>query len=66
MSSHSRPSVFGDDAAIDAARQWLSTFDVESIPRSKCTITFSRSSGPGGQNVNKYDYNDQRSRTWLT
>ena len=35
------------------ARAWLSKFDVKSIPKQACEITFSRSSGPGGQNVNK-------------
>ena len=36
------------------ARRWLATFNQSTIPRSLCQITFSRSSGPGGQNVNKY------------
>ncbi|MCJ1224108.1 hypothetical protein MMC12_000751 [Toensbergia leucococca] len=35
------------------ARRWLATFNQSTIPRSLCQITFSRSSGPGGQNVNK-------------
>ena len=35
------------------AREWLSTFDLAMIPRRVCEISFSRSSGPGGQNVNK-------------
>ena len=37
-----------------AARQWLTKFDIHTIPRNLGQITFSRSSGPGGQNVNKY------------
>ena len=37
-----------------AARQWLAKFDVNTIPRRLGEVTFSRSSGPGGQNVNKY------------
>ena len=37
-----------------AARLWLSTFGSKTIPRNLCEISFSRSSGPGGQNVNKY------------
>lgn len=36
------------------ARQWLNTFHATSIPQNICEISFSRSSGPGGQNVNKY------------
>ena len=36
-----------------AARRWLSRFNINTVPRNLCEITFSRSSGPGGQNVNK-------------
>ena len=36
------------------ARNWLSGFSIDSVPKSACEVTFSRSSGPGGQNVNKY------------
>ena len=36
------------------ARQWLATFTPDTIPRRLGEISFSRSSGPGGQNVNKY------------
>ncbi|KAL9126528.1 MAG: hypothetical protein Q9217_004432 [Psora testacea] len=35
------------------ARTWLSRFNVNSIPKNICEVTFSRASGPGGQNVNK-------------
>ncbi|KAL7269407.1 hypothetical protein RUND412_007937 [Rhizina undulata] len=42
-----------DDEKVAQARKWLSSFTEESIPRRSCEITFSRSSGPGGQNVNK-------------
>lgn len=41
-----------DDLRI--ARKWLADLNPETIPRNLCEITFSRSSGPGGQNVNKY------------
>lgn len=37
----------------DEARRWLRQFHVNTIPRTLCEISFSRSSGPGGQNVNK-------------
>jgi len=46
----------GGDATeeeLDAARKWLAKLDPDTIPRSICDISFSRSSGPGGQNVNK-------------
>lgn len=36
------------------AREWLKNFNTNTVPRSLCEISFSRSSGPGGQNVNKY------------
>jgi peptidyl-tRNA hydrolase ICT1 len=36
-----------------AARKWLADLNPDTIPRSLSEITFSRSSGPGGQNVNK-------------
>ncbi|PVH23817.1 hypothetical protein CXQ85_004111 [Candidozyma haemuli] len=37
---------------VEAARQWLEVADAK-IPRSIFDITYSRSSGPGGQKVNK-------------
>lgn len=43
------------EADMRDAREWLASFDVETIPKKLCDISFSRSSGPGGQNVNKYD-----------
>ncbi|GME22000.1 peptidyl-tRNA hydrolase domain protein [Neofusicoccum parvum] len=45
------PSAPEEDLA--AARRWLQTLDPETIPKSICDVSFSRSSGPGGQNVNK-------------
>ncbi|KAL8721338.1 MAG: hypothetical protein Q9225_001950 [Loekoesia sp. 1 TL-2023] len=35
------------------AREWLKDYHSATIPRRICEISFSRSSGPGGQNVNK-------------
>jgi peptidyl-tRNA hydrolase ICT1 len=46
-----------DESELSKARDWLSTFNINSIPRNICAISFSRSSGPGGQNVNKYVIN---------
>lgn len=37
------------------ARTWLARFDVNTIPKNICEVSFSRASGPGGQNVNKYE-----------
>ncbi|KAI4732266.1 hypothetical protein E4T50_17150 [Aureobasidium sp. EXF-12298] len=54
----------GDDE-LDAARRWLANFDTETIPRSICDVSFSRSSGPGGQNVNKYLYIPVNSKATL-
>lgn len=42
-----------DEADLQAARQWLAKLDPDTIPRDICEVSFSRSSGPGGQNVNK-------------
>ena len=38
---------------LSAARKWLANLNPDTIPSNLCEITFSRSSGPGGQNVNK-------------
>lgn len=38
---------------VERARKWLDTFTYQQIPREVFDITFSRSSGPGGQKVNK-------------
>lgn len=35
------------------AREWLKNYNINTIPRRLCDVSFSRSSGPGGQNVNK-------------
>ncbi|EEA20758.1 hypothetical protein TMatcc_000747 [Talaromyces marneffei ATCC 18224] len=47
-----QPGVW-DETELSKARDWLSKFTINSIPRNICAISFSRSSGPGGQNVNK-------------
>ncbi|GLB41008.1 putative RF-1 domain containing protein [Lyophyllum shimeji] len=35
------------------ARSWISNFKTQSIPKASVELSFSRSSGPGGQHVNK-------------
>ena len=44
-------SPLDDDQQV--ARQWLANYNTNTIPRNICDKSFSRSSGPGGQNVNK-------------
>ena len=44
-----------DDEDHKEARTWLARFNTNTIPKDVCKLTFSRSSGPGGQNVNKYE-----------
>lgn len=50
--STSRDSASEDE--IKEARAWLTRFNAETIPKELYEFSFSRSSGPGGQNVNKY------------
>ena len=41
------------EAEITAARKWLADLTPDSVPKDGCDISYARSSGPGGQNVNK-------------
>ncbi|KAJ5539632.1 hypothetical protein N7513_007964 [Penicillium frequentans] len=41
------------DHEVELARLWLKTLDSKTVPRQIGELSFSRSSGPGGQNVNK-------------
>ncbi|KAF2704270.1 hypothetical protein K504DRAFT_342114, partial [Pleomassaria siparia CBS 279.74] len=38
---------------LQIARKWLNDLHADTIPKSIGELSFSRSSGPGGQNVNK-------------
>ncbi|KAF7773156.1 hypothetical protein Agabi119p4_5323 [Agaricus bisporus var. burnettii] len=46
-------SVLDTPEDTEKARTWISEFEGVSIPRSSVELQFARSSGPGGQNVNK-------------
>jgi len=39
---------------LDAARKWLASLPEKPLPTDIGEVSYSRSSGPGGQNVNKY------------
>ena len=51
----SGPAKTHDDEDHKEARTWLARFNAHTIPKNICEVSFSRSSGPGGQNVNKYE-----------
>ncbi|KAJ1023183.1 hypothetical protein NDA16_003336 [Ustilago loliicola] len=42
-----------DEKEMQERRQWVSSFQDLTLRRNDFQVTFSRSSGPGGQNVNK-------------
>ncbi|EEB96609.1 hypothetical protein MPER_04231, partial [Moniliophthora perniciosa FA553] len=46
-------STLGTLEDSSKARAWINQFKDKSIPRNIVELSFSRSSGPGGQNVNK-------------
>ncbi|KAI5969157.1 hypothetical protein CANMA_001824 [Candida margitis] len=47
------PRLCSNSTDIQKSKEWLQTFDSSQIPRHLFTISYSRSSGPGGQKVNK-------------
>lgn len=49
-----RSATAASEEDLAAARKWLQKLDSETIPPNIGDVSFSRSSGPGGQNVNKY------------
>ena len=54
LSTHRGANNADEAADVDAARKWLANLDADTIrDKAACDISFSRSSGPGGQNVNK-------------
>jgi protein subunit release factor A len=44
------------DDDLKALHYWIKDLKKNSIPKDMCKVSFARSSGPGGQNVNKYAY----------
>ena len=50
----SSPAKGFNDEDHREARTWLARFNANTVPKNIGQFTFSRSSGPGGQNVNKY------------
>ncbi|KAF2738034.1 hypothetical protein EJ04DRAFT_429806 [Polyplosphaeria fusca] len=48
-----RGATNASEDEIQAARKWLTKLHAETVPRDIGEMSFSRSSGPGGQNVNK-------------
>ncbi|MCJ1475137.1 hypothetical protein MMC13_003797 [Lambiella insularis] len=53
FSSHIENNEGPSDDDQQVARKWLASYSPTTVPRRICNISFSRSSGPGGQNVNK-------------
>ena len=49
----SSPAKTDDGEDHREARSWFAKFSTNTIPKNIGEVTFSRSSGPGGQNVNK-------------
>jgi len=49
------PALFSLETKADTAgaREWLGAFRSAPVPRNMVELSFARSSGPGGQNVNK-------------
>jgi len=50
----SRSTSDSEAADLDAAREWFQRFNKSTIPEKIAKTEFSRSSGAGGQKVNKY------------
>ena len=47
-------STSSSDEDFDKARRWYAQLQSSPLPREIGEVSYSRSSGPGGQNVNKY------------
>ena len=45
--------AFGNSDELSAARKWLDGLTIDALPKDAFEVSYARSSGPGGQNVNK-------------
>ena len=50
---HQNSSLHSTESDVTAARKWLAELHEASLPSNIGEVSYSRSSGPGGQNVNK-------------
>jgi protein subunit release factor B len=50
---HQTASLQAAEKDVTAARKWLAELRETSLPSNIGEVSYSRSSGPGGQNVNK-------------
>ena len=50
-------SLQATEADVNAARKWVAELHETSLPSNIGDVSYSRSSGPGGQNVNKFVFN---------
>ncbi|KAF2870985.1 hypothetical protein BDV95DRAFT_607273 [Massariosphaeria phaeospora] len=53
QSGSGRANLSVTEEELQVARKWLEALHAETIPKTVGELSFSRSSGPGGQNVNK-------------
>src|SRR5271170_6545510 len=51
---HQTANLRATESDVSAARKWLAELHEASLPSSIGEVSYSRSSGPGGQNVNKF------------
>ena len=52
--AYSQSTAAPSEEDLASARKWLAEFTSKTLPSNIGHVTFSRSSGPGGQNVNKW------------
>jgi hypothetical protein len=51
---HQTANLRATESDVSVARKWLAELHEASLPSSIGEVSYSRSSGPGGQNVNKF------------
>jgi peptidyl-tRNA hydrolase ICT1 len=62
----SRSTSDSEAVDLDSAREWFRRFNKSTIPKKIAKTEFSRSSGAGGQKVNKYIEKSCAINDWLT